>query len=297
MSFQITTAFVQQYGSNVYMLAQQKKSRLFGTVMLESGIVGKSAYIDQFGIGSGQVVTNRHGDTPLNSTPFARRKLDIVDWDTADLTDNFDRIKTLINPDNAIVQAQAASAGRFVDDLIIGKFFADASTGETGSTTTSFPAANQVAVNSWAYGTGTGNAGLTISKLIEARQKLEANDAIEDGDEVYIAVGSKQKANLLATTEATSEDYASVKALVRGEIDTFMGFKFIRSERLLLDGSSYRRVPVWVKNGMCLGVSGEIQSSIDKRPDKRNSMQAYTKLSMGATRLEETKVVEIKCAE
>ncbi len=297
MSFQITTAFVQQYGSNVWMLAQQKASRLYNTVTLETGVVGKSAYFDQFGIASGQEITSRHGDTPLNSTPFARRKVDIVDWDIADLTDNIDKIKTLIDPNNAIVQAQAAAAGRKIDDLIIAAAFATAYTGETGSTSTSFPAANQVAVNSWAYGTGTGNTGLTISKLIEARQKLEANEGIEDGEEAFIIVSSKQKANMLATTEATSADYASVKALVRGEIDTFMGFKFIRSERLAVDGSNYRRVPVYTKRGLGLAVSSNITARVSERSDKRYSMQAYTALSMGATRLEENRVIEIKCAE
>ncbi len=302
MSFEITTAFVQQYREGVLMLSQQRMSRLRNTVIVDSGIVGKSEYFDQVGVhGLPDVINNRHGDSPLTSTPWARRKVNLVDYEKGDLIDKLDRAKTLNDPTNPTVMALAASMGRGIDKVIINAFFADAQTGETGATTTAFPTStttNVVAVNSWAYGTGTGPAGLTISKLIEAKQKLKTAEAIQEGmpdNEVYCVLNGKTEADLLATTEVTSADYNTVKALVNGEIDTFLGIKFIRSELLNTDGSGYLRLPMWVKSGMGLGIGVDIKAEIAPRPDKRFSTYAYFAMSIGATRLEEAKVIEIKC--
>lgn len=296
MSFDITNAFVQQYGSAVEYLVQQKGARLRDCVDFEDGIVGKTAFFDQIGSVSANKVTNRHGDSPLNQTPHARRRVAMFDYDTGDLVDQADKIRTLIDPTNPYVQAHAWAMGRSIDDEIIGAAFDTAYTGEDGSTTVAFPASQQVNVNSWAYGTGSGNSGLTISKLIEAKTILDENEADPD-EERFIAVSAKQIANLLQTTEVTSQDYASVKALVEGRIDTFMGFKFKRLQRLLTDSNSYRRVIAWNKSGLKLGMGRDITAQIAPRPDKRFSMYAYFAMTLGCTRMQEDKVVEIKCLE
>lgn len=296
MSFEITTAFVQQYGSAVEFLVQQRGSRLRDCVDVEDSIVGKTAFFDQIGSVAAQRVTNRHGDSPLNQTPHARRRVAMADYDTGDLIDQLDKAKTLIDPANPYTMAHAWAMGRAVDDEIIGAAFATAYAGEDGSTSVSFPSSQQVDVNSWAYGTGSGNSGLTISKLIEAKTILDENEADPD-EERYIAVTAKQVANLLQTTEVTSTDYANVKALVEGRIDTFMGFTFKRLERLLVDSNSYRRVIAWNRSGLKLGISKDITARIAERPDKRFSIYAYFMMSLGAVRMQEDKVVEIKCAE
>ena len=300
MSFEITTAFVQQYEQNIMMLSQQMGSRLRKAVTVKEGIIGKRDFVDQVGVTAAQKKTTRHSDTPLISTPHARRALDLYDYEWADLIDQMDKIKTLNDPTNSYVLAGAAALGRSMDDEIINAFFATSITGETGSSTVAFPSGQQVAVNSWKYGTGSGNAGLTISKLIEAKIVLFGNEALNEempGNEAYIAVTAKQLGDLLATTEATNRNYAQVAALVEGKLDYFMGFNFIRLERLLTDGSGYRRVPVWNKTGMALGIGQDIKTRITERADKSYAVQPYACMSIGATRLEEKKVVEIKCLE
>jgi hypothetical protein len=188
--------------------------------------------------------------------------------------------------------------GRAMDDVIIASFDATALTGEDGATPIAFPGGNEVAVNSWAYGTGTGNSGLTISKLIEAKVFLDGQEAGVDPDEPrYIACTSRQIGNLLATTETTSADYNNVKALVEGNIDKFMGFSFIRTERLPLASAGVRKTFAWVQSGVGLGVGADITARISERSDKRYSMYAYFQMAIGASRLEEAKVVRILCAE
>jgi hypothetical protein len=298
VSFEITTAFVQQYSANVRMLSQQRASRLRPAVMVEAGVTGKNWFMDQIGTVAAQRITDRHGDSPLNQTPHRRRKVSLLDYETGDLIDQLDKVKMLADPTSTYAQAHAAAMGRAMDDAIIGAAFDTAYTGEDGATQVAFPAGNQVAVDSHAYGSGSGNAGLTISKLIEAKQKLDAAEAGVDPDEErFVACTSKQIADLLKTTETTSADYNNVKALVEGKVDRFMGFNFIRTERLVKNASNHRRVMAWVKSGVGLCIGQDVTARITERADKRFSTYAYFCMSIGAARLEEAKVVEIVCAE
>lgn len=294
MSLEVATSFVQQFRSNLVMLAQQMPSRLEGAVYSEP-VTGTTAWYDQIGTATAQRIINRHGDTPVSNIPHRRRRIDMLAYNAAELIDGNDRVRMLADPTSPYAQALVAAMNRQKDDLIIAQFFATANTGADGTTTVAFPSGNQIAVNSWKYGTGSGNAGLTISKLIEAKALLDGAE-VEETDR-YIAVSGKQLADLLGTTEATSSDFNSVQALVSGKIEEFLGFKFIRSERLQTDGSGYRRCPVWQRNGMYLGKAQDIVADLGPRRDKNNAMQAYYEMTMGAARVEEARVIEIKCQE
>ena len=76
-----------------------------------------------------------------------------------------------------------------------------------------------------------------------------------------------------------------------------MGFSFIGIERLETDGTGYRRVPVWSRNGMLLAKRKGVTAKVRERADKSYSTQVYAAMDVGAVRMEEGKVVEIKCAE
>lgn len=298
MSSEITTHFVQQYTDNVYMLAQQKGSRLREKgILIEDGVVGKSVYIDNFGSSSANLINNRHGDSPINNTPHGRRKIDLADYDWGDLVDKLDKVKTLNQPENQYVRVGANAMGRQIDDLIITAALGTAYSGEAGGTSVTFPAAQQVAVNDHTFDSGSGNVGLTVGKLISAKNKLQTADAIDDDTPLYCVANARNLNELLSSTEVGSVDYNEVKALVKGEIQFFMGFNFIRSERLNTDGSGYRQVIAYSENALALGVGQDVMGRIDERADKRFATYIYFCMSMGATRLEEERVVEIKCDE
>jgi hypothetical protein len=296
VSIQITAAQKQQYASNFVHLAQQKMSRLRNAVMLETGVVGVRTSVDQIGQTAARKKTARHADTPIVNTPHSRRWINLFDYEWADYVDQLDKLKTIADPTNPYAQQAAMAMGRGMDDEIISAAFATAVTGENGESTVAFPASNIVAVNSWAFGTGSGDAGLTVSKTIEAGKILNESD-VDPDEEKFLACGSEQIANMLATTEATSADYSNVKALMEGKIDTFMGFKFIRTERLLLGASSHRRVLAWCKSGLCLAVGQDTTVDIGPRRDKSMATQVFASMRIGASRVEEAKVVEILCDE
>lgn len=291
MSFEITTAFVKQYHSNVDFLSQQKGSRLRDCVRIESQN-GKEAYYDQIGPTAARKRTSRHSDTPLISTPHARRRTTLVDYDWADLIDDMDMVRTLVNPQSAYAQNAAFAMGRAMDDEVILAAFGTAYSGEEGGTATTFDTTNnQIAVN-----LGGSNIGLTIAKLVRAKRIMDGWD-IDPSVPRYIACAAKQIEDLLGTTQVTSSDYNTVKALAKGEIDSFLGFTFKQIERLPIDANSYRRVIAWAKDGLLLAIGQDTKAQISERPDKNYSTQVFYSQSIGAVRMEEKKVVEVLCLE
>jgi hypothetical protein len=289
MSTQVTTAFVQQYSANVQMLSQQMGSRLRDAVRVEN-VVGKNAFIDQIGAATAALRTSRHADTPQMDTPHARRRLSLADYEYADLIDDQDKVRMLIDPTSSYARAAAAAMGRAMDDVIITAATGTASTGETGSGSASLDAtANSV-------GSASSNDGLTIAKLREAKRKMDLLD-VDPSINRYIAVGPKQIEDLLGTTEVTSSDFNTIKALVQGDVDTFMGFNFIMTNRLSIDANDIRKCFAWAEDGLTLGIGKDINARIDERADKGYATQVYYCMSIGAVRMEEAKVVQIFCDE
>lgn len=289
MSNLVTAAFVQHYTTNVSLLLQQRGSKLRPYVTTSS-YTGKAAKaVEQIGQVAAMPRTTRHGDTPLINTPHDARWVFPLDFEIADLVDDQDKLRMIIDPSSPYAINQAMAIGRAIDDEIIVRALGASLTGENGTTSTAFDTANQQIAAS--------SAGLTVAKLREAKKILLSNEVDTSVDPLFIAVTAEQIDDMLNSTEVGSYDYNSVKALVNGEVDSFMGFKFVHCERLTVDGSSNRRVIAWAKSGLHLGMWKEVSSRMSERDDKSYSTQVYTCSTFGATRTEEGKVVEILCAE
>ena len=289
MSSQISTGFVQQYSANVQMLSQQMGSRLRDAVRIEN-VVGKNAFIDQIGKATAQLRTSRHGDTPQLDTPHARRRLSLASYEYADLIDDQDKVRMLIDPTSFYAQAAAAAMGRAMDDVVISAALGTASTGETGSGSATLDATNNM------VGSSSSNDGLTIAKLLEAKRKLDLND-VDPSIPRYIAVGPKQIEDLLGTTQVTSSDFNTVKALAQGDVNSFLGFEFIMTNRLDVDSNDIRSCFAWAEDGLTLGIGKDVSARIDERNDKGYATQVYYCMDIGAVRMEESKVVKIFCDE
>ena len=287
MSTQITTAFVNQFSSNIQMLSQQTGSLLRNAVDVET-VNGEKAFFDQVGSAAAVLRTTRHADTPLIDTPHSRRMVTLSDYEYADLVDDQDKVRLLVDPTSTYARAAASAMGRAMDDVIISAALGSAKTGKDGSTTTAFDTTNnQIAA---------GGGGLTLAKLIEAKEILDSGD-VDPSIPRYIACSPKQISDLLNNTTVTSSDYNTVKALAMGEINSFVGFNFIVTNRLGVDGSSNRRVFAWAMDGIKAAIGKEPTARIDERADKSYATQIYYCMTLGATRMEEKKVVEVLCAE
>lgn len=313
MSTQITTAMVKQYSANVFHLSQQKGSRLSAMVRNESQ-QGEEAYYERVGAVTAQKKVSRHSDTTYSDTPHSRRRVTLEDYFYADLVDKEDKLRIIISPESEYAMAAMWALGRAKDDEIIGAALGDAYSGKSGNTSVSLPTSQKVAAHD---GTTTTGVNLNVRTLRAVKEKFDSND-VDESIPRHFAITSSQLQSLLGEEEVSSADYNTIRALVMGEIDTFMGFRFIRTQRLprsssdvtytaadgtvgagagTITAANSRRCIAWAEDGLLLATAQEVQGEIDRLPTKHYSVQVYASMGIGATRLEEEKVVEVICSE
>ena len=286
MSTQITTAFVEQYKSNVFHLAQQKGSRLRDAVRSET-VTGKAHFFERIGSTAAQKRTSRHSDTPRMDTPHSRRKVTMDDYDWADLIDNEDKVRMLISPTSDYALAGAYAMGRAMDDAIISAATGSAYGGVAGGTPVVLPAGQKIVHNS---------TNLTIAKLLAAKKLLDAAE-VDPDEQRFLICTADQIQDFLNIAEVKSSDYNTIKALAQGQIDTYLGFKFIRSERLGQDATPNRQVLAFTKSAIGLALGADITTKISERSDKNYATQVFLSMTIGATRIEDEKMVEIAANE
>ena len=304
MSDQLTTAQVRQYHANIEMKLQQEGGVLKPFVRNESQSSEKQFY-EQIGEVAAEAVTTRFAESPQVNTPHDRRMVTISPYHVGDFIDNFEKVQTLIDPSNAYVQNFVRALGRERDRVVYQSMFGTAQTGKEGTTTETY---STVASTSGGpvvkVDFGVANSGLTIAKLIEAKRAALAL-FWEPTEEMYLLYNAGGMSDLLNTTQVTSSDFNTVKALVRGEIDTFMGFKFIPWEGYLVAGTNvYRgtgdaaevieRFPVFQKSAILHATGIEITTEVTRRADRSFHWYAYAKAMFGATRMQANKVIEIQ---
>ena len=284
---EITESFVSMFKGNMELLTQQKGSRLSSCVRLETGSYGEEEYFDQYGSDVASVKVVRNSDVSYAANDYERRRVTFTDVYWAKLVDKEDKLRMLIDPTSTLALAGAYAIGRKIDDMIIDAYFGTAYTGHAGGTSTSFTAANQVAA---------GGAGLTLAKLLAGKELLDASD-VDPSEERFVVCTAAQMTDLLNTTEIKNTDYNSVKALVEGQVDTFLGFKFVRTERLTADATPSRRCMMFSKEGILLASQQEMSAKMDIIPTKHYATQVYASKACGVTRMDEKRCIEIKCAE
>ena len=303
MSFSVTEAFVKQYNSNIMHLSQQMGSRLQDKVRRENQ-KGKEQYFDRLGEVVAQKKVSRHSDTPLIDTPHSRRRVSLVDYEHADLVDNADKIRMLIDPASDYAKSFAWAFGRAKDDEIIAAADGSAFGGEEGSTTVAHPNSQKLASVS-----GGAGSGLNVQVLRRAKKLFDEAD-VDESIPRNFAHTAEGLEDLLAETEVSSADFNTVRALVKGDLETFMGFNFVRTQRLLAqsgalsfdnasgavgsgagDADGYIRNIAWAEDGLLLSTGMEMMTRIDERADKSYSQQVFAAMGIGSTRMEEEKVV------
>jgi hypothetical protein len=299
MTVNIPTHFVEQYTTNVAHLLQIQGGKLRASVSEDSHIGDAAVPVDQYGAVEMQEVTGRFQPMGRVDASLDRRWVYPVDYDLPQMVDSFDKLRLMVDPQGPLAQAAVKGAARQIDRIIFDAFFADARTGRSGGTTEAFDTANfQVAADTGA----AADTGLNVDKIIEAKRIMEdANVDFELEGDPYMAITPTQHADLLRQTQVINTDYftkmGSQPVLVDGRVTSFCGVNIIVSNLVEAD-ATYRRVPMWVKSGMHLGTWKDVTARVDDRPDiKGVPYQLYTCLTMGATRLEQGRVVEIQCLE
>ena len=295
MSQFVTTHYVQQYTTNISLLAQQKGSRLAKSMTTDTYVGRQGVPVEQFAPTVAVKRTTRYPSLTPADTQTDRRWVFPSDYDWNDLIDGIDKLRMLIDPQSSYVLNGSAAMERAKDDEIIAAYFGTALTGVNGTTSTVFLAANQVSASEGA----SSATGMNVEKLKAGIQLLLLNEAWDpsSGDRITCVIGAKQNRNLMDEVQIINQDYNADKAVVSdGFVMQWGKVDFIHSERLPVNGSSQTRVPMYVKLGMHLGMWSDVSPDVSQRKDLAGlPWQVYLYGTFGATRLEEKKVVELPC--
>lgn len=282
----IPSHYTTEFSNNWIQRVQQTKARLDAFVVDES-FSGERKRWNRLAAQASHLRTERKGPTVISevSTDFrwAQRK----SFELANMLDRDDAMNlgNLVLPTSDYVASHAAAYNRDKDDVAWQAALGSVYTGEDGLTPSALPGSQKLL---------EAGAGLTLLKLLEANEILEGAD-LEDEAPRVLCVSPRQLSNLLNTTEVKSADYNTVKALAQGQIDTFLGFKFVKIKRLPKTAST-RTCVAWVK-GAIKRFAGERKSSIDPRPDLSYATQIFSSWNFGAARVYDEGVVEIPCSE
>ncbi len=307
---QIPEHFTTEFSTNWEHLVQQKTSRLKEYVTVDT-ITGAHKSYNQLAETSMRLITSRSAETTPQDTATAKRWIQSQGYDSVTWFDEFDGqlLGQVVLPTSETVVNHANAYKRTCDTIILTAARGTAYTGETGTTATTLPVTQKIngdyvktnttiGANGWGNSDGT-ILGMTLDKLIKAKSILARAEQDEE-DPLILIVSQAQLDDLLNNvTEIKSSDYAQVKALVEGNIDRFMGFKFIRTELVPTgtDNSSAVRFAIaYAKSGIVLADEGK-KVHMDVLPTRNHSLQIRSVASLGATRKQEKKVVEISCLD
>lgn len=287
----ITVASVQEYKANVQLLMQQEQTLIADAVTTDTYEGKAASVVEQFGEAEAQERTQRHADTPLLDLSQAKRWVHPKDYEWASLVDKQDKLRMRIEPTGAYTRAGAAAMNRSKDDVVLAAFFATAFVGENGTTSETFDTTNyQVGVN-----VGGTASSLNVAKLQNALVKFIQANKGDVMEALFAAIGRFEHDALLKEIQIVNKDYnGGAAVLENGRVRRFMGYDFRLTERLSIT-SGNRLIPAWRKSGMHLAVWQDMVARISERNDKGHAWQVYLCQTIGATRLEQGKVIQILC--
>ena len=295
MSVQTPTYYAQEFANTIKLLLQQTQSKLRGTVQEKTHYGQQASPVDQVGAVEMQPVVGRFAPMGRVDAPADRRWVFPNPFDLPQLLDPNDTLQMIIDPKGAYVQNALAAANRQIDRFIINGMLGTNFTGQEAGTSVTLPSGQKVAKDFGA----SGNVGLTVKKLREARRILAANNVDLDAEDLYLAIHPTNHDQLLAEAQVVSTDFNEKPVLVDGKIERFLGFT-IKQTTLMpyIAGGTVRQCLAYAKSRGHLGMWNEIVTDVSQRKDLQSlPWQIYVKMMGGATRTEEKGVVEIDCQE
>ena len=279
MSVSLSNAFVTLFDAEVKQ-AYQGKAMLVPAVRQRRGVEGSTVKFPKVGAGVATPRIPQTDVTPLN-VGFSQVTLTLSDWNAAEYSDIFSQAKVNFDERQELVQVVASAMGRRQDQLILDAL---------ANSSTSLTVSNDI---------GGSDTNLNVAKLRAAKRLLDKGNVPPDNRHIVIHANGLD--SLLSETAVTSSDFNTVKALVQGEINTFLGFTFHtigdRTEGgLAIDGSLDRVCFAFHKDAIGYGEGIAMRSEINYIPEK-TSWLVNEVFSAGAIAIDAGGIVAITCRE
>jgi hypothetical protein len=276
MAQNVTAAFVDLFDSEVKQ-AYQAESILRGTMRTRTGVAGNTVKFPKIGKGVATIRVPQTDVTPLNVT-YAQVTATMSDYIAAEYSDIFQQSHINFDERSELVQVVSKSIARRMDQLCV-----DALVGNAGTTV--------------ATSIGGGTTNMNIEKLRATAKAMNAKNVPSEGR--YLLMHASQLDAMLGETEITNQDFATVKALVRGEVNAFMGFNILtmgdRDEGGVPKPST-RSCFAWHKDSMGYAESMSQKTEVNYVPEK-TSFLVSSMFSAGSVAIDTDGIVQINCTE
>lgn len=287
-----------QYTTTLELLLQQKISKLRGKCASGTHVGKMASPVQQIGALEYKAPAGRYAPIQFQLPNYTRRWVLPTDRDVGVPVDTFDELKTIVDPKAGINMAVVAAANRFADDLLIAAAFATAQTGVDASSLTgeTWPASTYLVADTFGASAST---GMTYPKIVEAFRLLRHYQNDLDSERPVLVIGSQQESDLKRQQEAISHEYNDRPIVEDGFITRLGGFDIVVSERLATSSSNTLRNCIgFVPSGLYLGIWKDMEVRVDRRMDLSSQpWQLYSMISMGATRTQLGKIIQINAAD
>lgn len=294
MSDQIPNHYVEVYNANVIHACQTSKFAFDGKSLVKS-CRGKTEYIPTLGAVKARKVTSRMQPTVFDNIDHGNRAIHCFPYENTLPIDEFDEPSLIIDPSSHYVKAQVKAMNVAKNEIFLEAALGSAFGRATGVVPFAPPVTQKVAVDYVSSGVPV-NSGLTLDKIIQAKNILGENKAFDESNRLYMAIKQTQLFDMLRKcNQVQSSDYNNIKALYEGTITYFMGVNWVICNEVSVDANDYAHCVMWVDDGIMFGEQKAITSKISTRSDLSDALQVRSTGYWGATRLDEKKVVEIIC--
>lgn len=301
MSENLPKLFTESFTTNLRLNLQQEGSILRGLVT-EGHYVGKQAAVVDYNTAiQSRVPAGRFAPIGRVDADYQRRWVVPMDRDLPQLFDNFDKLRTIQDPQSVAVTNASYAFGRDWDDAIINAAFATALISNTDGTTTTTESFSTSSYGvSEKFGNGSTSIGFTVEKMREVRRIFRRNHVDLEREKITLISASQQESEMYSLAQITSAEFNGQRpVLVDGSLHTFLGMNLRFSERLqygtgIGSSSNCRFGIAFVQTGMHLGIWQDMTHSVDRRTDLSGlPWQLYSMHTFGATRLEPGRLVRV----
>lgn len=291
MVISIDNVYIQTFERNVRHLAQQSPSRL-RTCVTERMTNGENHNWERIGPVDATQKASARTATPTVDSPWSRRVSPTNTYHIGDTVEPEDLVQMLVEPKSNIAMAQAMAMRRQVDDIIIAAATGNALDGD--GVNNAFPAAQRIDL--------TGNVGaareVSIDAILQVQEKFYENDIqVEDMQRPCAVIGPAQMRKLMNLTEVTSGDFQNAKALANGYMPNWLGFDWIVSTRLLAPAAGQSDCLFFTPRAIGLQVNRDITAKVAEDPTLSFAWRIYCMLTMGAVRVEDEHIVNLRVAD
>ena len=264
----------------------QGQGNLRETVTNRTGVVGESYKFTRMGKGVANQKASQADVTPMD-IGHDRQTATLANWNAPEYTDIFDQAEVNFDEKQELAMTIANAIRRREDQIII-----DAMAAVT------FAATNDENPDTGRVFDISATRNFDLSAIRSAAGHLDDIEA--ESSDRYIVLRAQALQKLLEDTTVTSSDYGVVKALVDGDLDSYMGFKFkkigTRTEGGLPGAAADRVAFAYQKSAIGIAIGLDMKTTIDWVAQK-TSWLANGIFKAGAVAREPQGIVKIQYDE